>query len=115
MRQQLSTTREPVGLLDTPPNRQEIGLALLVVGLQLAIFLAILPWQSIQLREIPAFIPMVDTAVCVGELIIATKLYAQAAIFRSRALTILASGYAFGALLLVPHALTFPGAFSANG
>jgi len=107
--------REPVGLFDTPPHQGEIRLATLIVCIQVALFLAVLPWQSIPLREIPAFIPMVDTAICVGELIIATKLYAQAAIFRSRALTILASGYAFGALLLIPHALTFPGAFAANG
>src|SRR5205814_415658 len=50
-----------------------------------------------------------------GELITATLLYSQASVFRSRALNVLASSYVFGALLLVPHALTFPGAFAPDG
>ena len=107
--------RENLGLFDTPPSRPEIRLGLSVVGLEFVALLAILPWQNIRLREIAAFIPAVDATMFVGELIVATKLYAQAAIFRSRALTVLASGYALGALLLIPHALTFPGVFAANG
>src|SRR3954451_2361530 len=104
-----------LGLFDTPPNRQEIRLGVVAVGLQFVALLVISPWQHIRLAEIGAFVPVIDAMMCVGELIIATKLYVQAAIFRSRALTILASGYAFGALLLIPHALTFPGAFAASG
>src|SRR4051794_14133829 len=104
-----------LGLFDTPPNRQEIRLGVVAVGLQFVALLVISPWQHIRLAEIGAFVPVIDAMMCVGELIIATKLYMQAAIFRSRALTILASGYVFGALLLIPHALTFPGAFTANG
>ncbi len=50
-----------------------------------------------------------------GELITATLLYAQSIIFRSRALAVLASGYVFTAFLLVPHALSFPGAFAPDG
>src|SRR4051812_10268813 len=50
-----------------------------------------------------------------GELVTATLLYAQAAVFRSRALVVLASGFLFAALLIIPHALTFPGAFAPDG
>src|SRR5690349_4823976 len=81
----------------------------------LAAYLAVLPWQQIPLPEIGAFVPSIDAVMCVGELIVATLIYAQAAIFRSFALTILAAGYTFGALLLIPHALTFPGAFAPHG
>src|SRR5262249_8282911 len=41
--------------------------------------------------------------------------YAQFSIKRSRALLALAIGYLFAALIVVPHALTFRGAFSATG
>jgi hypothetical protein len=51
----------------------------------------------------------------VGDLIAATLLYAQSALFQSRALITLATGYLFAALLLIPHALTFPGSFSPDG
>ena len=104
-----------LGLFDTPPDRQEIRLSLAMVGLLFAAFFVILPMRNIRLAEIDAFIPMVDAIMLIGELIIATLLYSQAAISRSRALSVLAAGYVFAALLLVPHALTFPGAFSPNG
>ena len=104
-----------LGLFDTPPDRQEIRLSLAMVGLLFAAFFVILPMRNIRLAEIDAFIPMVDAIMLIGELIIATLLYAQAAISRSRALSVLAAGYVFAALLLVPHALTFPGAFAPNG
>ena len=42
-------------------------------------------------------------------------LFAQFSIYRSRALLALASGYLFTGLIVVPHALTFPGAFSPTG
>ncbi|MET0294714.1 MAG: ATP-binding protein, partial [Phenylobacterium sp.] len=61
------------------------------------------------------FVPVIDSVVAVGELVIATLLFAQASIFRSRALLALGAGFVFIALLLVSHALTFPGAFSQEG
>ena len=35
--------------------------------------------------------------------------------FSSRAILALASGYLFTAMIVIPHALTFPGAFSPTG
>jgi len=69
----------------------------------------------VQLGEIRVFVPVLDAFMLFSDLIIATLLYAQAAVFRSRGLTILASSYLFSALVLIPHALTFPGAFTATG
>ncbi|HEY5712354.1 MAG TPA: ATP-binding protein [Allosphingosinicella sp.] len=104
-----------LGLFDTPPNRRQIRLGLAMVGGLLVAFFLILPVNDIRLREIQVFIPVLDAVMFVDELIIATLLYAQARVFRSRALNILASGYVFAALLLLPHALTFPGAFAPDG
>ena len=108
-------SRDYLGIFDTPPGRQEIRLGLAVVVLLFFAVLVILPLRDIPLGDVRAFIPVIDGTMLVGELIIATLLYAQASIFRSRALTVLASGYVFAALLLIPHALTFPGAFSETG
>lgn len=108
-------TRDHLGLFDTPPDRQEIRLGLATVGLLFAALLFMLPLADIRMGVVDAFVPTIDAIMFAGELIIATLLYAQAAVFRSRALTVLASGYVFAALVLIPHALTFPGAFVPNG
>ena len=100
-----------LGLFDTPPTRGETQIGLAIVGSLLAAVLLIIPIINRQVGEIQAFVPAINSAIFVGELIIATMLYAQAAIFRSRGLTILASAYVFTALLLVPYIMTFPGVF----
>src|SRR4051812_9555947 len=108
-------SQERLGLFDTPPGRREMVMALAAVGVLSAASLAILPVRNIPVAEAAAFAPAVNSIVFVGELIIATMLFAQAAVFRSRALTALAAGFVFIALLLVPHTLTFPGAFAPDG
>jgi signal transduction histidine kinase len=104
-----------LGLFDTPPGRKQVRLSLALVALMFAAAALTLPVRDVQLPRIDSFIPMINAIMFVGELITATLLYAQAAVFRSRALAVLASGFVVSALLLVPHALTFPGAFAPDG
>jgi signal transduction histidine kinase len=106
---------QSLGLFDTPPSRRDVRLALLVLGLLFVAFLVILPFRDVSLPEVRPFVPMLDSITLVGEAIVGTMLYAQAAIYRSLALTVLASGYVFGTLMIFPHALTFPGAFNDHG
>ncbi len=47
--------------------------------------------------------------------ITAALLFDQFVRLRFLSILVLASGYLFDALMIVPHALTFPGAFSATG
>jgi signal transduction histidine kinase len=61
------------------------------------------------------FIPGVQGVIAAVEFITAVLLFAQYATERSRALLVLAAGYLFTALIVVAHALTFPGAFSPTG
>jgi len=81
----------------------------------LAAVMLVVPVRDSPVREVDSFIPAVDGIMLFGELITATLLYSQASVFRSRALVVLASSYVFGALLLIAHALTFPGAFAPDG
>jgi signal transduction histidine kinase len=68
-----------------------------------------------QLQRSDGFVPAVEAIVFVSDLITAVLLFSQARLIASRALLVLASGYLFSALIVVPHALTFPGAFSPTG
>ena len=108
-------SQDGLGLFDTPPERRDIRSAIAVVALLSLALLAVLPFTNVRVGEITAFIPVANSIMFVGDLIVASLLYAQASLFRSRALAVLATGYVAMALLLVAHALTFPGAFSPDG
>lgn len=107
--------QDRLGLFDTPPDRRQILIGLAIVGLLCASFPVVYPVRNVLWPRVDAFIPVVDAVMLLGEAITATLLYAQAAVFRSRALAALATGYVLTALLLIPHALTFPGAFTPDG
>jgi Membrane-associated sensor, integral membrane domain len=110
------TPDEPQFLLATlPPTPGQRRLALAIVVVLLVAFVAMLPFASIELAPVNAFIPSLETALLINDLITSALLFAQFAIVRQRALLVLASGYLFSALIVVPHALTFPGAFSPTG
>jgi len=102
-------------LFDTRPDRQEIR-----IGTGIAVLLAITlaadyPLRNLPIDPIDSFVPTTHAASLVCDAITAAVFYTQAARFRSRALTVLASGYVLAGLLLIPWALTFPGAFAATG
>lgn len=104
-----------VALINLEPSPRERRIALgVVVGLAAAVA-AVGPYASTPLPQFAAFIPFLNATILVTDLITAILLFAQFSISGSRALLVLAGGYLFTALIVVPHALTFPGAFSPTG
>jgi len=98
------------------PGRAQIRLALAVVLALLVAFFAIAGRLSgLHLQRIDAFVPMYATAMFVNDSITAVLLFAQFSILRSRALLVIASGYLFTGLVLIPWTLTFPGIFAPGG
>lgn len=98
------------------PGRPQRRLALALVLTLLVAFLitaGLLP--TIQLGRIDAFVPAYATALFVIDLMTAILLFAQFSILRSRALLVIASGYLFTALIVIPWMLTFPGVFTPSG
>jgi polar amino acid transport system substrate-binding protein len=79
------------------------------------VFVAVVPFVRMPLAPMPAFIPSYEAALFFIDLVTAILLYDQAIRLRSYALLALAAGYLFDALIIVPHALSFPGAFSPGG
>lgn len=104
-----------VWLASLPPTPEQRRLSLVVAAVLLAAFAISVPFAATPLRRVDAFIPALDATIFVTNLITSLLLFAQFSIYRSRALLALASGYLFTALIVVPHALTFPGVFSETG
>ena len=84
-------------------------------ALLVAFFITAGPLSTIQAARIDAFVPAYATAMFVNDSITAVLLFAQFSILRSRALLVIASGYLFTALMLIPWMLTFPGVFAPGG
>jgi signal transduction histidine kinase len=72
------------------------------------------PFARIEVR-IDGFVPALTALFLINDLITAALLFGQFSIIRSRALLVLADGYLYTALMVIPFALTFPGAFSSTG
>jgi uncharacterized protein YacL len=88
-----------------PPSKGQIQLALgVVIGLLVALIITI-PLTNIQLARIDAFIPAFETAIIFNDLVTAALLFAQFSILRWRSLLMLANGFLFTALIVIPHAL----------
>jgi signal transduction histidine kinase len=103
-------------LASLSPSKAQRRLAVAVVlALLGAFFLAAGPLSTIQLWRIDAFVPAYATAMFVIDSITAVLLFAQFSILRSRALLVIASGYLFTALIVIPWLLTFPGVFAPGG
>jgi signal transduction histidine kinase len=109
------TDEHRVFLSTLPAGFRQRRLALGVLLVSVALFLAAAPFAKVPLGQIGAFIPIYESALVINDLITAVLLFGQFNFLRSRALLVLAGGYLFTATITVSHALTFPGLFSPTG
>jgi signal transduction histidine kinase len=106
----------PTALLYTQrPTDQQIKLTAGVAALLLLTFVSVLPFRDIRLLELNSYIPAIESLLMLADLITAILLLSQASTARSGALVALGTAYFFSSLAIIPHALTFPGAFSQTG
>ena len=94
---------------------RERMIAIILVLISALAFAVAIPLASRPLPKVVAFIPTYESALAINDLITAVLLFGQFARLRSRALLVLASGYLFNALIIIPHALSFPGVFADTG
>jgi signal transduction histidine kinase len=111
----MSEGQQPLLISALPPSRAQKRAAFAAGLLLLAVFLAVLPFVHVRLGQLDVFLPIAATIMFLNDSITAALLYAHFAVLRSRALLVLASGYLFTALVIIPYALTFPGAFASGG
>jgi signal transduction histidine kinase len=98
-----------------PATNRQRKIAVGVVVLLTVAAAVIAPFASVQVGRVDAFIPVLQTVVCVADLLTATLLFAQFSIQHQRALLALASGYIFSASFAFLQTLAFPGAYAPAG
>src|SRR4051812_30944633 len=86
------------------------AVALLVVGAAIEA-----PFAYIQVARLDAFIPVVQTVICVADLITAILLFAQYSVQPRSAILVLASGYIASGLFAFLQTLAFPGSYAPSG
>jgi hypothetical protein len=101
--------------LSPSPAQKRLALAIVVVISVVFGSITFGPLKGVHLPRVDAFVPAYATALFVCDSITAILLYAQFAILRSRAILVIASGYLFAALILIPWILVFPGVFAPTG
>src|SRR5215207_11556125 len=106
---------EPEVLANIAPTPGQRRMARAFLVALLVILLGTLPFAAIKLPEAHAFVPTLAAALFVSDCVTAALLFAQFSILRQWALLSIASGYLFTALIVVAHALAFPGAFTPTG
>jgi signal transduction histidine kinase len=99
----------------SPPTLWHRQLAIAVLVITLAAMGGVIPFANAPLPRVDSFIPTIMAITFVTDLVTAVLLFGQFSATGSKALLVLASGYLFSSLIVVPHALTFPGAFSPTG
>ena len=107
--------QEPQVLANIPPSIGQRRAARILVLALLAILAATWPFAPVKLPEIGAFVPSLAAALFVSDCVTAVLLFGQFSILRQWGLLVIANGYVFSALIVVAHAMAFPGAFSPSG
>jgi two-component sensor histidine kinase len=101
-------------LVTASPTLRQRRAALAVVVFQFVACAVVAPFPA-HLPRIDGFVPFILAIIFVADFLTAVLLFSQTTIIATRAILILANGYLFSALIVIPHALTFPGAFAPKG
>src|SRR5581483_9419985 len=105
----------PVLVATVEADRWQLRWAAAVVILLAGCFVIAVPIARRPLAPVPAFIPAYEAALLVIDLVTAVIVVGQFLQLRTAALLALAGGYLLDALLVVPHALSFPGLLTPRG
>jgi signal transduction histidine kinase len=105
----------PLIIAATPATKQERRVALAIILILTLVCIVIAPFASVQLPRVDAFVPALQTVLCITDLITAALLFSLYSIQPLPGLLALASGYIFSGLFAFLQTLAFPGAYSPSG
>jgi PAS domain S-box-containing protein len=105
----------PIVIATMPATARQRALAFSALIILLVIFAFTIPFADVQLARVDAFIPVIQTVMCVADLLAAVLLFTQYAVHTQRAILALASGYVLSGLFAFLQTLAFPGAYAPAG
>src|SRR6476619_2958313 len=105
----------PLVIAATPAGQLERSIALAFILVLTLVFAVIAPFANVQLPRVDAFVPALQTVLCVTDLITAALLFSLYSIQPFPGLLALASGYIFSGLFAFLQTLAFPGAYAPSG
>src|SRR6476659_636606 len=105
----------PLVIATLPATERQRTIAVGIVIALIGAAAVIAPFASIPVSRVDAFIPVLQTVVCVVDLVTATFLFAQFSIQPQLAILALASGYIFSGSFAFLQTLAFPGAYAPAG
>jgi signal transduction histidine kinase len=105
------TDSTSVSLLDLPPTRQQTRVAFALTVILLLTFGATATFANVHLRPPVGLREILLTLTFATNLVTAILIFSQCSITHSRALLLLASGYLFSSLIMIPN-ITIAGDFS---
>ena len=105
----------PLLLAALPPSTRQRRFAWTILAVFLATFAITVPFANTPLPRMDSWVPSFTTALVITDLVTAALLFSQYSIARQPGLLILATGYLFSALIIIPYALTFPGVYAPTG
>ena len=91
-----------------PPTPRERRLAIAIIIVLIIGFSVTAPFAPTQLTQINSFVPAVEAMNFVTDLVTAGLLFSIFPLMGARAVLVLASGYLFSSLTVVPHVQTTP-------
>ncbi len=98
-----------------PPSARQRRFAVALIIVLFIGFSVTAPFAATQLARIDSFVPAVEAINFVTDLVTAGLLFSKFPIIGLRAVLVLASGYLFSALTIVPHVLSYPGVLTMSG
>jgi hypothetical protein len=101
----------PVVITTMPANARHSKIAFGGFVILVAIVAIVMPFANIPLRRVDSFTPIIQTLICVANLLTATFLFAHCWVEPQRALLALASGFVFSGLFAFLQTLAFPEAY----
>jgi signal transduction histidine kinase len=105
----------PVVVASIPINASQRSVAIIIAVTLLAVALVEAPFAEFPLARIDAFIPVLQTVICVADLLTSVLLLAQYTVEQRLAILVLASGYIASGLFAFLQTLAFPGAYAPSG
>ncbi len=98
-----------------PITTQQRRMALSFIIFLLIVLAIAAPFARVQAARVDAFVPVVQSVMCVVDLITAGLLFAQYSILPGHGILAITSGYIFSGMFAFIQTLAFPGAYSATG